>query len=155
MVEGTCPKCGTVSTLRCPNCDNMDLGVGFYNLLSLIDRSPSNVPQRLVDCKQCSLTFKTLNCPVCTAVIVSSKIVKSGTVARTNGLAIAALIALFFFWPCAIIFGHLARRQIRQTHEQGAGIALFALVAGYILVGLIVLFVLWFVAASTITNSAS
>ncbi|TVZ04159.1 DUF4190 domain-containing protein [Trebonia kvetii] len=70
----------------------------------------------------------------------------------TNGLAVAALvcgIAQFFvgvtFIP-AIICGHMARRQIRQTGEGGDGMALAGLILGYIggalLIGAVLLFVL-------------
>lgn len=58
--------------------------------------------------------------------------------ARTNGLAVAALvcgIATFVvgltFVP-AIICGHLARRQIRRTGERGDGMALGGLILGYV-----------------------
>ena len=60
----------------------------------------------------------------------------------TNGLAIASLItgiAEFVIWPlgffsaiAAIITGHLARRQIKQTGQQGDGLALAGLIMGYI-----------------------
>jgi hypothetical protein len=56
----------------------------------------------------------------------------------TNSLAVAALvcgIAQFAtgitFIP-AIICGHLARRQIRRTGEQGDGMALAGLICGYV-----------------------
>jgi len=42
----------------------------------------------------------------------------------------------------AIILGHMARKQIRQTGEQGAGMATAGLVLGYIGVALTVLFVI-------------
>src|SRR6266542_6267788 len=50
---------------------------------------------------------------------------------RTNGLAVASLacgIGQLFFWFLAaipaVVLGHMARRQIRQTGEDGAGMAL-------------------------------
>jgi hypothetical protein len=56
----------------------------------------------------------------------------------TNGLAIAALVCgagAFVtgvtFVP-AIICGHLARREIRRTGEQGDGMAIAGLVCGYV-----------------------
>jgi Domain of unknown function (DUF1707)/Domain of unknown function (DUF4190) len=59
-------------------------------------------------------------------------------VARTNGLAIASLacgLAQFVFGPVAtipaIVFGHLARSQIKRTGEQGAGLALAGLILGW------------------------
>jgi Domain of unknown function (DUF4190) len=39
----------------------------------------------------------------------------------------------------AIIFGHMARRQIRQTGEQGAGMAMAGLILGYIGVALAII----------------
>jgi Domain of unknown function (DUF1707)/Domain of unknown function (DUF4190) len=60
------------------------------------------------------------------------------TLANTNGLAIASLacgLAQFVFGPLAtipaIVLGHMARRQIKRTGEQGAGLALAGLVLGW------------------------
>jgi hypothetical protein len=56
----------------------------------------------------------------------------------TNGLAIAALVCgvggfvIGLSFIPAIICGHLARRQIRQTGEQGGGMALAGLILGYV-----------------------
>ena len=59
-------------------------------------------------------------------------------VARTNGFAIASLacgLGQFMFGPLAtipaIVFGHVARGQIRRTGEQGAGLALAGLMLGW------------------------
>jgi len=59
-------------------------------------------------------------------------------VATTNGFAIASLvcgIAQFMFGPLAtipaIVFGHMARGQIKRTGEQGAGLALVGLILGW------------------------
>jgi peptidyl-prolyl cis-trans isomerase B (cyclophilin B) len=50
----------------------------------------------------------------------------------TNGMAIAALILVFVFFPLGIIFGHVARGQIKRTGESGWGLATAALVLGYL-----------------------
>jgi drug/metabolite transporter (DMT)-like permease len=56
----------------------------------------------------------------------------------TNGLAIAALVcgivAFVTGITCipAIICGHIARRQIRRTGEQGDSMALAGLILGYV-----------------------
>jgi hypothetical protein len=56
----------------------------------------------------------------------------------TNGLAIAALVCgvggfvIGLSFIPAIVCGHLARRQIRQTGEQGGGLALAGLILGYV-----------------------
>jgi hypothetical protein len=73
---------------------------------------------------------------------------------RTNGLAIASLacgLAQFMFGPLAtipaIVFGHVARHQIKRTGEQGAGLALAGLALGWAAVTLAVLLLLIFAAA--------
>jgi len=44
----------------------------------------------------------------------------------TNTMAILALVLAFVFAPLGLIFGIIARRQIRQTGEDGDGLALLA-----------------------------
>jgi len=58
--------------------------------------------------------------------------------ARTNGYAIASLacgLGQFMVGPLAtipaIVFGHMARSQIRRTGEQGDGLAVAGLVLGW------------------------
>jgi len=59
-------------------------------------------------------------------------------VAKVNGFAVASLacgLGQFMVGPLAtipaIVFGHMARNQIRRTGEQGAGLALAGLVLGW------------------------
>jgi hypothetical protein len=59
-------------------------------------------------------------------------------VAGTNGYAIASLacgLGQFMFGPLAtipaIVFGHMARSQIKRTGEQGDGLAIAGLVLGW------------------------
>jgi hypothetical protein len=68
---------------------------------------------------------------------------------RTNSMAIASVLCgagQVMFWPLitipAIVLGHVARRQIRRTGEQGSGMALAGLILGYIGAGVAVLGVL-------------
>ena len=78
----------------------------------------------------------------------------------TNGLAVASLacgIAQFMLGPLptipAIVFGHVARHQIKRTGEDGAGLALAGLILGWaaIVLGvLIVVGVAAVVAGSTV-----
>jgi len=75
-----------------------------------------------------------------------------GAQGATNGMAIAALICgvcQVFFWFLtgipAIVLGHMARRQIRQTGEQGDGMALAGMILGYIGLALTVLGVIFIV----------
>jgi len=74
---------------------------------------------------------------------------------QTNGLAVAALICgivqFFGFWLLgtipAIVLGHMARKQLRQRNEQGAGMALAGLILGYAGLVLTVIVVIIIVAA--------
>ena len=68
---------------------------------------------------------------------------------HTNGMAIAALVCgigqLLVGFPAsiaAVILGHMARRRIRETGEQGDGMARAGLILGYIGIVLGVLLVL-------------
>lgn len=69
----------------------------------------------------------------------------------TNGLAIVSLVLSLlglFFGVTAIagvICGHIARRQIREGHESGDGLALAGLIVGYIIIALGVLFIVFFI----------
>ena len=67
-------------------------------------------------------------------------------VATTNTMAILALVFAFVFAPAAIIMGHVAKKQIRRTGEQGEGLATAGLWLGYIFTGLSLAFcALWLV----------
>ncbi len=74
---------------------------------------------------------------------------------KTNGLAIAALICgivqFFGLWLLgtipAIVLGHMARKQIRQRSDQGAGIALAGLILGYVGLALTVVVVIIIIVA--------
>jgi hypothetical protein len=66
-------------------------------------------------------------------------------VARTNGFAIGALVCgvvPFFGGIPAVIFGHVARGQIRRTGERGDGMAVAGLVLGYLWLSLWTLIIL-------------
>jgi hypothetical protein len=67
-------------------------------------------------------------------------------VQSTNTMAILALVFAFIFSPAAIILGHVAKKQIRRTGEQGEGLATAGLWLGYIFTGLYVAFcALWLI----------
>jgi hypothetical protein len=74
-----------------------------------------------------------------------------GAPQRTNPLAIVSLVCSLaglvtcISAPVGIVLGHIAKRQIRQTGEQGAGLATAGLWAGYIITGLGLLFVAFWI----------
>jgi peptidyl-prolyl cis-trans isomerase B (cyclophilin B) len=59
----------------------------------------------------------------------------------TNGMAIAALVLAFVFFPLGIVLGHVARGQIKRSGEGGRGLATAALILGYLQVAVIVVMV--------------
>lgn len=75
----------------------------------------------------------------------------------TNGMAIASMVLgiVWIYWigsVLAIIFGFIARSQIRQRNENGGGMATAGIVLGFIGVGIFILLVIVGVASS---NSGS
>jgi hypothetical protein len=72
----------------------------------------------------------------------------------TNSLAIVSLVLVFVFAPAGLVTGIIARRQIRQTGEDGDGLALAGIIAGGIVTALFVLLiVVWLIAAISLTSS--
>ena len=72
----------------------------------------------------------------------------------TNSLAIVALVLAFVFAPAGLVLGVVARRQIRETGEEGDGLALAGIVIGAIGTALAVLgIVLAFLALATVAGS--
>lgn len=61
--------------------------------------------------------------------------------ARTNTLAIIALIAAFVVAPVGIILGFIAQGQIKQTGEAGAGLAKAGIILGFVFTILYILFI--------------
>ncbi len=78
----------------------------------------------------------------------------------TNGLAIAGMVCAIIALPAACftwgvggivlgvlgaIFGHVARRKIRQRDEQGGGMALTGVILGWISVALSIVFLVFMI----------
>ena len=81
---------------------------------------------------------------------------------KNNALAIASLVcgvAQLMLWPLAtipaVVLGHVARRQIRRTGEQGAGRRWRGLILGWIGVGFAVLAVIGIVLAGVAFTRSS
>ncbi|WP_320065685.1 DUF4190 domain-containing protein [Micromonospora sp. RTGN7] len=79
---------------------------------------------------------------------------------KTNGMAIAALvlalvgIASCITAPIGAILGHVAQKQIRQTGEGGEGMAKAAIIIGWILTGLMVLGIIFYIVIIVIAVSS-
>jgi hypothetical protein len=56
-----------------------------------------------------------------------------------NVMAILSLIFAFVFAPVGIVLGHIAKRQIARTGEEGSGLATAGLIVSYIITGIYVL----------------
>jgi uncharacterized protein DUF4190 len=73
----------------------------------------------------------------------------------TNTLAVLALVTAFVLAPAGVVLGIVARRQIRQTGEEGDGLALAGIIVGGIACALVVLVVvLWFVAVASLASAS-
>ncbi|WP_434090297.1 DUF4190 domain-containing protein [Micromonospora avicenniae] len=77
-------------------------------------------------------------------------------VAGTNVMAILSLVFAFVFSPAGIVLGHIAKKQIRRTGEQGDGLATAGLVLSYVftILGVIGFALIIVAAMSTGTSSA-
>jgi Domain of unknown function (DUF4190) len=71
-------------------------------------------------------------------------------------MAILALVMAFVFAPAGLVLGIIARKQIRQTGEDGDGLALAGIIVGGIVTAIFVLFiVLWVIAFAALTQGGS
>ncbi len=71
----------------------------------------------------------------------------------TNTMAILSIIFAFVFWPLGIIFGHIAKGQIRRSGEGGGGLASAGLIIGYIFGALSLVFcALWIVLVAFVST---
>lgn len=79
----------------------------------------------------------------------------------TNGLAIASLVCSLagvitcISAPIGIVLGHVAKKQIAQTGEEGDGLATAGLVVGYILTGLTALACVGWVFVAIFANASN
>ena len=60
-------------------------------------------------------------------------------------MSILSLVFAFVFAPLGIVFGHIAKKQIRRTGEGGSGLATAGLVLGYIFAVLWILYVIFII----------
>ena len=65
----------------------------------------------------------------------------------TNTMAILALVMAFVFAPVGLVLGIIARKQIRQTGEEGDGLALAGIIVGGLATALFALFIVFWIAA--------
>jgi hypothetical protein len=63
----------------------------------------------------------------------------------TNTMAILAIIFAFVFAPLGIVFGLIARSQIKQSGEEGAGLALAGIIIGAIFSALFLLLIIFWI----------
>jgi hypothetical protein len=72
----------------------------------------------------------------------------------TNTMAILSLVFAFVFAPAGIVLGVIARKQIRETGEEGDGLALAGIIVGSIASAIWALLVLiWIIAFASIAGS--
>lgn len=86
---------------------------------------------------------------------------------KTNTLALISLVCGILCWVAlpvvgaiaAVITGHLARHEIRQTGEEGGGLALIGMISGYVHLALglliLILFLLIFGGLALLIGTSS
>ena len=67
------------------------------------------------------------------------------TVADTNTYALVAIVLTFIVPIAGIIFGHLGLGQIKRTGDAGRGLALTAVIYGYTITSLGILFFIFYI----------
>ena len=73
----------------------------------------------------------------------------------TNTMAILSLVLAFVFAPAGLILGIIARKQIRQTGEDGDGLALAGMIVGGIFtVFFVLIIVVWIVAVVSLSSGS-
>ncbi|MEU7798336.1 DUF4190 domain-containing protein [Micromonospora arborensis] len=77
----------------------------------------------------------------------------SGPGRGTNVLAILSLVFAFVFPPAGAVLGHVAKRQIRTSGEDGDQLATWGLILGYVFTGLTVLACCGWLALLAINNT--
>ncbi|MCO8272522.1 DUF4190 domain-containing protein [Actinoplanes sp. TRM 88003] len=75
--------------------------------------------------------------------------------ATTNTMAILSLVFAFVFSPAGIVMGHVAKKQIRQTGEQGDGLATAGLWLSYIFTSIYALICAFYVVVVVIAVGSS
>jgi hypothetical protein len=73
----------------------------------------------------------------------------------TNTVAILALVMAFVFAPAGLVLGIVARKQIRQTGEDGDGLALAGIIVGGVVTALFVLMFVFLILAFSAASSYS
>jgi uncharacterized protein DUF4190 len=73
----------------------------------------------------------------------------------TNTMAILALVLAFVFAPAGLVLGIMARKQIRQTGEEGDGLALAGMIVGGIFTAIFVLIIVFMIIAFSAATSYS
>ncbi|TDP95815.1 DUF4190 domain-containing protein [Leucobacter luti] len=75
---------------------------------------------------------------------------------QTNTLSILALIAAFLApFVVPVVLGHISLNQIRRTGEGGRGLAIAALVLGYIQIAFWVLFIAFIIWVGVVAAASS
>jgi hypothetical protein len=86
----------------------------------------------------------------------SRDVAPASGVRGTNVMAILSLVFAFVFSPLGIVFGHIAKSQIRRTGEGGSGLATAGLILSYIftILGIAYFaFIFWAIANSDTTTA--
>jgi hypothetical protein len=97
-------------------------------------------------------------CGICGVTTFQNPVTVTAAGGTTNGLAIASMVlGIVWLWGLgailALIFGYVAKRQIRDTGQRGGGMATAGIVLGWVgIIGTILITVLLVTAAHNLHN---
>lgn len=80
--------------------------------------------------------------------------IESGAQTGTNTLAIASFVSVWFVSVAGVVMGHMALSQIKQTGQSGRGLALAAVIIGWISIGVAIVMIIVFLIATTAMKSS-
>ena len=86
----------------------------------------------LAQAEQPTQTLQQATQPAQAAQPAQAEVLAPAPGTRTNPLAVVALIGVFILGIIGVLFGHIALSKIKRTGERGRGIALFAVLFGYV-----------------------
>ena len=72
----------------------------------------------------------------------------------TNGFAIASIICAFLCSPLGLVFGFIARSQIRQSRQSGDGLALAGIIISAVFLAISIIAWIFVAVAASNTSSA-
>ena len=93
-------------------------------------------PQTVESVNEPSPAYATVGGPTTAAAFGAPAAPATNTL---NGLALASIIVVWFSSVIGLVLGHVALSQIKRTGQEGRGLALTAVIVGWVFTGLVII----------------